>query len=163
MAGRVQGREMTMSRRLGIGLFVVVAILLAIGVLLFRFELPGLSSARPAPPAIEISVATWLLLHSVPAEDAQRANPLSPNEADLAAGAALFQRNCAVCHGFDGGGRTTIGTDVYPRAPALRQALQALTDGQIFTFVHDGIRNTACRSALRPRTRPEGHATHPDL
>ena len=36
-----------------------------------------------------------------------------------------------------------IGTNVYPRAPALRQALPVLTDGQIFTFVHDGIRNTA--------------------
>src|ERR1700722_5488598 len=131
-----------MSRKSAIGLFAAVFIL-AIGGLLFRYALPGLSSARPTPPKVEIAVATWLLLHSVPAADAERVNPLPPTEAGLAAGAALFQQNCAVCHGFDGGGRTTIGTNVYPRAPALRQALPALTDGQVFSFVHDGIRNTA--------------------
>ena len=131
-----------MSRKSAIGLFAAVVIL-AIGGLLFRYALPGLSSARPTPPTVEIAVASWLLLHSVPAADAERVNPLSPTEAGLAAGAALFQQNCAVCHGFDGGGRTTIGTNVYPRAPALRQALPALTDGQVFSFVHDGIRNTA--------------------
>lgn len=32
---------------------------------------------------------------------------------------------------------------VYPRAPSLRQALPSLTDGQIFTYINDGIRNTA--------------------
>jgi mono/diheme cytochrome c family protein len=123
--------------------FLALAVVAAIGGLLYRFALPGLSSARPAPPAIEVATASWLLVHSVPSADSARANPLQPNEAGLAAGAALFQQNCAVCHGFDGGGRTTIGTNVYPRAPALRQALPVLSDGQIFTFVHDGIRNTA--------------------
>ena len=131
-----------MPRKIVIGLFAL-AIVVAIGGLLFRFALPGFSSARPQPPAVEIAVASWLLVHSVPPEAANRVNPLQTNEAGLAAGAVLFQRNCAVCHGFDGGGRTTIGSNVYPRAPALRQALPALTDGQIFTFVHDGIRNTA--------------------
>jgi len=131
-----------MRKAVVIGL-VALAVVVTIGVLLYRFTLPGLSSARPAPPAIETATATWLLVHSVPAADAARANPLRPNEAGLAGGASLFQQNCAVCHGFDGGGRTTIGSNVYPRAPALRQALPALTDGQVFTFVHDGIRNTA--------------------
>jgi predicted CXXCH cytochrome family protein len=133
----------SMSKKVAIGLSAA-AIVSAIGCLLFfRLLLPGLSSARPTPPAIETSIATWLLLNSVPAEEALRANPLAANEADLASGAALFQEKCAVCHGFDGGGRTTIGTNVYPRAPALREALSILTDGQVFTFVHDGIRNTA--------------------
>ena len=123
---------------------IAVLVLLVVGaVALYRFALPGLSSARPAPPAIETAVATWLLLHSVPREAAARPNPLKPDEANVAAGAALFQQKCAVCHGFDGGGRTTIGEHVYPRAPSLRQALPALTDGQIFTYVNDGIRNTA--------------------
>ena len=131
-----------MRKGIVIGL-LALAVVAIVGGWLYRFALPGLSSARPAPPAIEIATASWLLVHSVPSVDAARANPLQPNEAGLTAGAALFQQNCTVCHGFDGGGRTTIGTNVYPRAPALRQALPVLTDGQIFTFVHDGIRNTA--------------------
>jgi hypothetical protein len=73
-----------MSRKSAIGLFAAIVIL-AIGGLLFRYALPGLSSARPTPPTVEIAVATWLLLHSVPAADAERVNPLSPTEAGLAA------------------------------------------------------------------------------
>jgi hypothetical protein len=69
-----------MSRKIVIGLFAL-AIVVVIGGLLFRFALPGLSSARPQPPAVEIAVASWLLVHSVPPEQANRANPLQPNEA----------------------------------------------------------------------------------
>jgi predicted CXXCH cytochrome family protein len=121
----------------------VLALIVLGAAAFYRFALPGLSSARPAPPTIEVEVATWLLLHSVPPEAAARANPLKPDEANIAAGASSFQQRCAVCHGFDGIGRTTIGEHVYPRAPSLREALPSLTDGQIFTYINDGIRNTA--------------------
>src|ERR1700731_4917278 len=122
---------------------LVLLVLGAAGAALYRFALPGLSSARPTPPVIETEVATWLLLNSVPRQAAVRVNPVKPDEANIAAGASSFQQKCSVCHGFDGGGRTTIGEHVYPRAPSLRQALPALTDGQIFTYIKDGIRNTA--------------------
>ena len=130
-----------MPRKLVAALFVVL--ILAGAGAFYRFALPGLSSARPSPPKVEVAVATWLLRHSVPPEAAAMVNPLKPDEANIAAGAALFQQRCAVCHGFDGGGRTTIGENVYPRVPSLRDALPSLTEGQIFTFIHDGIRNTA--------------------
>ena len=61
---------------------------------------PRLVERPPAPPAIEMEVATWLLLHSVPAEASARANPLKPDEANIAAGASSFQQKCSVCHGF---------------------------------------------------------------
>ena len=79
----------------------LVVLVLGAGAL-YRFALPGLSSARPDPPKIEMDVATWLLLNSVPAKDAARVNPLKPDEATIAAGAAMFQQKCAVCHNFDG-------------------------------------------------------------
>jgi hypothetical protein len=59
----------------GVALLVFVA---AVAGALYRFALPGLSSARPDPPKIEIQVATWLLRNSVPAETAARVNPLKP-------------------------------------------------------------------------------------
>jgi predicted CXXCH cytochrome family protein len=127
-------------------ILAVVALLVLVAAsagALYRVALPGLSSARPTPPAIEMEVATWLLRNSVPAEAAARVNPLKPDEATIAAGAAAFQQKCAVCHNFDGTGRTTVGEHVYPRAPALLQLLPTLTDGQIFTYINDGIRNTA--------------------
>ena len=38
----------------------LVVLVLGAGAL-YRFALPGLSSARPDPPKIEMDVATWLL------------------------------------------------------------------------------------------------------
>jgi mono/diheme cytochrome c family protein len=122
-----------MRRKLVATLFVAI-VLVSVGAL-YRFALPGLSSARPSPAKIEVAVATWLLMHSEPREAALRTDPILPDETNLAAGASLFQEKCAVCHGFDGGDRTTIGANVYPRAPALRETLPTLTDGQIFTFI----------------------------
>ena len=101
----------------------------------YRFALPGLSSARPNPPKIEMEVATWLLRNSVPAEAAARVNPLKPDEATIAAGAATFQQKCAVCHNFDGTGHTTIGEHVYPRVPALRRAASG-ADGRSDFHLH---------------------------
>ncbi len=120
---------------------VVVALLIAAGAL-YRFALPGFSSARPAPPKLEIAVATWLLRASVPAEAAARTNPVTDTEANRAEGAALFQQNCAVCHGYDGGGATRIGTGQYPRVPPLRAAVAPLSDGMVFYHIRNGIRNT---------------------
>ena len=51
---------------------LALLVFVAAGAALYRFALPGVSSARPAPPAIEVEVATWLLLHSVPPEAAAR-------------------------------------------------------------------------------------------
>ncbi len=118
---------------------VAVAVIAAAGA-----ALPGLYSARPVPPAVEVAVATWLLRHSVPAALAGRSDPLPADAGTIAAGAALFQRHCATCHAYDGGGGTQIGSHTYPRVPNLRDgALAGLRDGQIFAFIRDGIRNTA--------------------
>ena len=131
-----------MSRKLGIGLFVV-AIVLAIGGLLFRFELPGLSSARPSPPDAEVMLATWLLRESVPEQARAQINPLGKDPAAIAAGQDLFRQKCAVCHAYDGSGKTEIGAGEYPRPPALRSMnIMALTDGEMFYHIRNGIRNT---------------------
>ena len=130
-------------RKIILAVVALLVLVVASAGALYRVALPGLSSARPDPSKIEMEVATWLLRNSVPAEAAARVNPLKPNEATIAAGAAAFQQKCAACHNFDGTGRTTVGEHVYPRAPALLQLLPTLTDGQIFTYINDGIRNTA--------------------
>src|ERR1700735_5498517 len=105
------------SRKAIIALIVVVVVF---GVAaLFKFALPGLSSARPEPPKTEIAVATWLLHHSVPAAAAERRDPLGADPADIVAGHDLFQKNCEICHGYDGIGKTQIGGEEFPGAPVL--------------------------------------------
>lgn len=105
--------------------------------------LPGLSVARSEPPRLETAVATWLLNHSVPAAEKIKHNPLTKDAADISAGRELFLTKCAVCHAYDGGGKTEIGAGIYPRPPALKALVSSLSDGEIFYHIRNGIRNTA--------------------
>jgi predicted CXXCH cytochrome family protein len=109
---------------------------------LYRFALPGLSSARPEPPHAEVAVATWLLRHSIPEAARTLRNPLGADAADTVAGRDLFRQKCEICHGYDGSGKTQIGAGEYPRPPALRALVASMTDGEVFYYIRNGIRNT---------------------
>ena len=121
---------------------LILAVLLGGAVAFYRLALPGLSSARGEPPALEVRLARWALAASVPAADQARRNPLGDDPAEIAAGADLFRRKCESCHGFDGSGRTEIAAGEYPRPPALDAATASLTDGEVFYHIANGIRNT---------------------
>src|SRR5437868_3313195 len=126
-------------------LLVVAAclvVLIGVGAALYRFALPGLSSARPLPPKLEIAVATWLLKHSVPEQARKQRNPLGADAADVVAGRDLFRQKCEICHGYDGNGRSEIGAGEYPRTPVFRSVVATMTDGEIFYQIQNGIRNT---------------------
>ena len=105
--------------------------------------LPGLSVARNEPSQLEVQMATWLLRHSVPASASAMANPLKNDAAAITAGANQFRQKCEICHGYDGGGKTEIGSGAFPRPPVLRTTVLSLTDGEIFYHIRNGIRNTA--------------------
>jgi hypothetical protein len=80
--------------RIAIALIVVLAGSVLAGAAIWRSVIPGLSSARSEPPAIEVSVATLLLQASVPSEDKARTNPLGGDPADIAAGQDIFRQKC---------------------------------------------------------------------
>jgi predicted CXXCH cytochrome family protein len=124
-------------------IIALLAVVVVIGAAaLYQFALPGFSSARPEPPKTEIAVATWLLRHSVPVAAVEQRNPLGADPADIAAGHDLFQKNCEICHGYDGNGKTQIGGEEFPRAPVLNSLLTSMGDGEVFYHVRNGIRNT---------------------
>jgi mono/diheme cytochrome c family protein len=130
------------SRFLAVALGIVVALIVGAGAL-YQWLVPGLSSARPEPGPVETEVATWLLHRSVPAEAKARTNPLANDPAEIAAGHDLFSQKCEPCHGYDGGGKTEIGSGQYPRPPALQSMdVSSMSDGEIFYHIRNGIRNT---------------------
>jgi predicted CXXCH cytochrome family protein len=137
-------RDRPGGRGIAIGIAILAVLVILPAVFWFAI-LPGLSVARRPPPRVEVGVATWLLHNSVPAAARDAVNPLGarPDPAALAAGHDLYTAKCETCHAFDGGGRSEIGGNVYPRAPVLREALPHMTDGEIFYHVRNGIRNTA--------------------
>src|SRR5215469_9288592 len=155
----------------------ILLVIVAVAATFYWLVLPGLSSARSEPPGIEVAVATWLLHQSVPEELRARKNPLGSDPADVAAGRDLFRQKCELCHAYDGGGKTQIGGDEYPRPPSLRTAIASMSDGEVFYHIHNGIRircltsrfgnwlliSAICRKSLRslrwrrpPRRAGEG-------
>jgi predicted CXXCH cytochrome family protein len=120
---------------------VVVTMAVILGALYAKL-IPGLSSARTEPPAAETILATWLLHESVPFGAKVSVNPAA-DPSDVAAGKELYRQKCEVCHGYDGSGKTPIGSGEFPRVPTLRSAaITATPDGELFYHIRNGIRNT---------------------
>jgi predicted CXXCH cytochrome family protein len=128
---------------------VAAATLGVIGVLLagalYLYIVSGGMVARQKPMALETSVARWIVRASVPQTVKMTKNPLlADNKRDDAGGRDLYRQKCEICHAYDGGGKTEAGSGLYPppidlRVPEVTNA----TDGELFYFIQNGIRNTA--------------------
>jgi mono/diheme cytochrome c family protein len=126
-------------KRAGIGLLVLlIAAIIGVG----RLVQHGLS-ARDEPTAVEHFVAGRLRRLSVPRSERDAKNPVPLTPEILAQGRAHFADHCAVCHGNDGRGKTTIGRNLYPKAPDMwDKETQSLSDGEIFYTIKNGVRLT---------------------
>jgi len=128
-------------------LVLVVFCALALG-LGYHYVTTGGLHARQKPGALETFVAQGLVDWSIPNEAKALKNPVSasPASADTAAGRELYQKNCEACHGFDGNGKTSAGSGLYPPPRNLSQRAviqRKRTDGELFYFIRNGVRNTA--------------------
>lgn len=100
-------------------------------------------SAKTEPTALEVAMARYVRHLAIPYAQRNTPNPVPANPVVLAEGLRHFADHCATCHANDGSGDTPIGKNVYPKAPDLRKAeTQALTDGELFFVIHNGIRFT---------------------
>ena len=100
-------------------------------------------SARPEPSAIEKRAALFMRGWLTPATYKGLKNPVSDTQENFVAAREHFADHCASCHANDGSGNTDIGRKLYPKAPDMRlPRTQALSDGEIFYFIENGIRLT---------------------
>ncbi len=100
-------------------------------------------SARERPGAIETFIARQMRHWATPSRLRRAKNPLPLTAAELADARAHFADHCAICHGNDGKGQTEMGRAMYPPAPDMTQGdTQALTDGELFSIIENGIRMT---------------------
>ena len=68
-------------------------------------------------------------------------NPLPNTAENLAEARGHWADHCAICHANNGGGNTTIGQNLYPKAPDMRQPrTQNMTDGELYYTIQNGIR-----------------------
>lgn len=96
--------------------------------------------AVSAPPKWEEAIASIPLDHSVDRRARKLHDPIDVTEENLQAGRALFERNCAACHG-DGKGTSPWGAkNFYPRVPQFGTEDFDLSAAQAFVVVKYGIR-----------------------
>lgn len=89
----------------------------------------------------EALLARRLRSMGIPAGAKSASNPVPVSAAVLESARAHFADHCATCHANDGSGDTSIGRNLYPKAPDMRKpATQSLSDGEIFWIIKNGVR-----------------------
>jgi mono/diheme cytochrome c family protein len=90
--------------------------------------------------------------HHPQAAQLKNAVPVSP--ASIAAGQALYQKQCAGCHGDTGKGDGTMGAELDPKPSNLTDAdwKHGSTDGEIFTVIRGGVKSTGMKPFSRKLT-----------
>lgn len=100
-------------------------------------------SARDQPTPAEAFLARMLRHLAVPQNQRRTTNPLPLSPEILSEGRMHWADHCATCHGNDGRGQTTIGRNLYPKAPDMTQnRTQNLSDGELLAIIKNGIRLT---------------------
>ncbi len=74
-------------------------------------------------------------------------NAVPATAASIAAGLALYQKQCAGCHGDTGKGDGSMGAELTPKPSNLADAdwKHGSTDGEIFTVIRDGVKATSMK------------------
>ena len=123
------------------GLAVAAVVAGAVYVGLF---MPGRGfSAKDDPSQLEELIARRARALATPAGTKEMKNPHPVTEEGRAAARAHWVDHCATCHALDGSGQTSIGQNLYPKAPDMRaEATQKLTDGELYSIIENGIRFT---------------------
>ena len=80
-------------------------------------------------------------------EAAKVSNPVKADAVSVAAGQQIYEKNCASCHGKTGKGDGKMGELLNPKPSDLSDAewKHGSTDGEIFTLVRDGSKNTGMK------------------
>jgi mono/diheme cytochrome c family protein len=94
--------------------------------------------------AMDIAYAHQGHKHShAPASAKKLRNPLKASNATIAAGRALYNKHCAVCHGRDGKSKTNIAAAMKIKPTDLTaKEMHGITDGDIYWVVTNGIKHS---------------------
>lgn len=108
------------------GVFWVILIEVVICVIAFLFVKTGNfpMGADAHTGKTEAKLADWAHDSWVNHHAPDMANPVAANDQTLMAGAALYQGNCASCHGGENYTKSPLGRGVYPGAPQFMRFVE---------------------------------------
>lgn len=101
--------------------------------------------ATSEPPMLFEKLLAHAGLHARLRKEAPQRDLSSFTDADLVSGAQIFQTNCSFCHGLPGQPASAASQGMFPHAPQLFTADEAVTDdpvGVTYWKVKNGIRLT---------------------
>lgn len=123
------------------GAVVAVA---ALAVCVFGYFRLGIAPvATSAPPMVFEHALAKAALHARIRKEMPTSSPITPDDSNLAAGAHVYMKNCAVCHGAIDQGATSIARGMFPKPPQL--FVKTVADdppGEIYWKTKNGIRLT---------------------
>ena len=94
-----------------------------------RRRLVAVAVLLSSPFVFAVSDGSWL--KQVPTKERVRANPYAQDGDAIAAGALIYRRTCASCHGTDADGRGN--------RPSLRTTrIHSASDGELFWLLTNG-------------------------
>ncbi len=121
---------------------VLVIVISALSALAIWFQRHGFS-AREEPAWYEKVLARHARRIATPAGAKELKNPHPLTDESLVAAREHWAAHCATCHALDGSGNTTIGRNLYPKAPDMRDMeTQKMADGELFYIISNGVRFT---------------------
>jgi mono/diheme cytochrome c family protein len=87
-------------------------------------------------------------------EAAKLQNPVAADATSVAEGQKLYTKFCSECHGDAGKGDGEMSEDLNPKPANLTDAdwKHGSTDGEIFTVIRDGVKNTGMKPYARKLT-----------
>jgi mono/diheme cytochrome c family protein len=104
-----------------------------------------------SPPAGAVPVSG----REIVSQESELNNPVTPTAESLSLGKALFDTNCALCHGQTSGERGPVGKKLVPPPPGLdHDMLKGLNDSTIFKAITFGFgRMPAFKDKITPQER----------
>jgi len=107
-------------------------------------------SAREKPSQIETLVARTARAMALPARAKNMKNPIPNTAENLAEAKAHWADHCATCHANNGSGNTTVGQNLYPKAPDMRlPETQLMSDGELYYTIQTAFVCPACPPGAR--------------
>ena len=121
---------------------VTTILILALGLL---FALTGFVSMRADKPSskMEAILAGHAMDASIARAAPKVANPVTADEANLAAGARLYHDHCTLCHGDPADPKSPLSDSLNPPAPQFMKDMADMPENQNFYILEHGIRWTA--------------------
>ena len=121
---------------------LTMILVLVLGLLFALMGFVNMRADNP-PSGIETAIAGRAMDASIARSAPKLANPVNPDEANLAAGARLYRDHCALCHGDPAQPKSLLAGSLNPPAPQFMEDKPDMPENHNFYILQHGIRWTA--------------------